>query len=247
MTEGLTRRNSTSPTMSEVIVEAIYARMADLHTGLPAKVVTFDEVNQACDVQPLLLRAILNDDDERITEEIPQITNVPIHYPSGGGWSLIFPLVVDDIVFLTFAERSMDRWLDGAPGQQIDPEHARRHDLTDAVCIPGIRPRTSPIAELATVGSNCRLGRDTGGPAVLLKPDGTIEIGASSGTIIIQPDGTIKLGPGATQPLLLGEVLIGLLASHTHPFVGVLPLAPGVTLPTTTVFDPAKSAKGKVE
>lgn len=230
MSGQLTQAGSTKPSLAELLIEAINARIAELHTGLPAQVVAFDEDAQTCDVQPLLLHAIVGEDGARDTERYPQISNVPIHYPSAGGWSLIFPLKPDDIVFLTFAERSIDRWLESSGDREIDPEHSRKHDLSDAVCIPGIRPRRKPIEALATLGDDCRLGWNDGDPAIVLKPDGTIEI-----------------GEGATESLLLGETLIGLLTGHTHTFVGVGAGLPGETLPTLTNFDAAKSEKGKVK
>ncbi len=217
--EPLTQRRSVSPSMSEVIVEAINARLAELHVGLPAKIVDFDPDKQTCDVQPLLLRLIYNEDEEIEEERFPQITNVPIHYPSGGGWSLIFPLNVDDIVFLTFAERSIDQWLEGEAGQEINPQHSRKHDLSDAVCVPGIRTRNGAIAELGSLGEDCRLGRDDGDPQILLKANGDVEIGAKSGdaAIIIRANGDIEMARGATEAMVLGNTLNANLLALTVP------------------------------
>jgi len=215
-----------SPSTAEMIVQAIESRMCELHTGLPAKVVAFDPLKQTCDVQPLLLRVVLDEDGEPREESIPQITSVPVFYPSAGGWSLIFPLDPGDIVFLAFAERSIDTWMESLPGIEVDPVQSRKHDLSDAICIPGIRPRTTPITDLATLGANCRLGFEGGDPAIVLKPDGTIEI-----------------GEGATEALLLGDTLVAALKAHTHPTAFGSSGAPSNALD----FDAALSPNGRVK
>lgn len=187
-----------TPSTAELITRAIESRLLELHTGLPAKVVSFDPSTQTCSVQPLLLRVVVVD-GEFVEERLPQITSVPVVYPSAGGWSLIFPLLPDDLVFLTFAERSLDAWMDAEPGLEVDPVQTRKHDLSDAICVPGLRPRTKPNADLPGLGSNLRLGFEGGDPAIVLKTDGTIEI-----------------GEGATERLVLGDILHGLLSAHTH-------------------------------
>ncbi len=226
MVEPLSQRGSTKPSLSTLLVEAIEARIAELHAGLPAKVVKFNGSKQTCDVQPLLVRVILNEDQEEVQERYPQITSVPIIYPNGGGWSLLFPLKPGNIVFLTFAERSLDRWLESDDGQEIDPEHTRKHDISDAVCVPGIRTRTKPITNLSAIGENCRLGFEGGDPAIVLKPDGTIEI-----------------GEGATESLILGDKLVAAIQAHTHPSA-LGPTGPPINAPD---FDATKSPKGKVK
>ena len=227
MVESLTQRGLTSPTLAELLVEAIEAARAEHHQGLPAKVVKFDGDKQSCDVQPLLLRVILDEDQKEVKERYPQITNVPINYPNGGGWSLIFPLKPDDTVYLAFSERSLDRWLESDPGQEIDPEHARKHDLSDAVCVPGIRVRKNAIKALASIGDNCRIGRDDGtDPAIVLKVDGTIEIGED-----------------ATEALVLGDNLNTALSALTVP-TAFGPSGPPINAGT---FGQHLSPKGKVK
>lgn len=200
--------------------------MAELHTGLPAKVVSFDPENGTCNVQPLLLRVVFDESGNEVEESLPQITNVPIHYPGGGGWSIIFPLKEGNTVFLAFAERSIDTWLEADPGQQVDPVQTRKHDLSDAICIPQLRPRTQPITDLASLGDNMRIGFDGGDPAIVLKPDGTIEI-----------------GEGATESIVLGDTLIEQIGLITVPTA----FGPSGTPINAAAFAAAKSPKGKVK
>ena len=215
-----------TPSMAEVIVQAIETRLADLHTGLPAKVISFDPDKGTCVVQPLLLRFIIDENGDEQEERLPQISNVPVRYPGGGGWFLIFPLKPDNIVFLSFIERSIDTWMEADAGADVDPVHTRKHDLSDAICIPSMRPRTKPIKDLASLGDNCRLGFEGGDPAIVLKPDGTIEI-----------------GEGATEALVLGGVLNTNLSAITVPTA----FGPSGTPINAGSFGDHLSEKGKVK
>lgn len=194
-----------SPSTAELLTKAIDARLAELHTGLPAKVVAFDEAKQSCDVQPLLKRIVRDQDDDskEVEERMPQITNVPIVYPAGGVWSITWPLKAGDIVYLTFAERALDRWLEADPGQEIDPELSRKHDLSDAVCIPGLRPRTSPLGGISK--TDFTINRN-GVPEMTFKEDGSILIGEGASEFA-------ALGTAMNQFL---SDLVTALNSHQH-------------------------------
>lgn len=215
-----------SPSMAELLVMAIESRLADLHTGLPAKVVSFNAPKQSCSVQPLLIRLIVDESGKNVEEPLPQIDNVPVRYFSAGGWSIIFPLKPGNIVYLAFAERSIDTWLEAEPGASVVPEQSRKHDLSDAIAVPGLRPRTDPIPDLAALGDNMRIGRDGGDPAIVLKPDGTIET-----------------GEGATEAQVLGNKLNTNLSAITVP-TAFGPSGPPINAAT---FGQHLSSKAKVK
>lgn len=212
-----------SPTMAELLVNAIEARLADLHTGLPARVEAFNAEKNTADVQPLLIRVVLDADENAIQERIPQITNCPVLFPSFGPWVITSSLRPGDIVFLTFAERAIDHWLEAKKGDEVDPVHTRKHDLTDAIAIPALRPRTAPIAGIS---SDLRIGIDGGEPAIVLKQDGTIEI-----------------GQGATEKLVLGDTLVAAIQSLTVP-TALGPSGPPIN---AAAFPPALSPLGRVK
>jgi hypothetical protein len=166
----------TDPTWAEVILQAIDSALLNLHTGLPAKVISYDSSKQSAEVAPLLKRAFEDPLDPTATtvRTVPVISNVPVVFPAGGGWSLTFDLSPGDIVHLAFAERSLDRWLEAPSGQAVDPVSARRFDLSDAVAIPGLRPRSAPLAGAGRPGM--RLGKDDGSAEVQINADGSVLI-----------------------------------------------------------------------
>lgn len=186
-----------TPKLAQAIVRAIEARQAELHTGLPAVVTAFDPESQSATVQPLLVRIVLDEDENEVEERMPAISNVPVLYPSFGPWVITSSLRPGNIVFLQFAERAIDVWLEADPGTEVDPKHSRMHDLSDAVCVPGLRPRTAPISG---IGESLRIGKEGADPAIVLHEDGRIEI-----------------GEGATEPLILGQTLVSLLQALTVP------------------------------
>lgn len=219
----------TAPSWTQIIRDAIDAALAEMHAGLPAKVLNYDPGHQSVDVKPLLLRVAVDPDTElEQTHEIPVITNVPLELLSGGGWAISFPVAAGDIVYLAFAERSLDRWLEAPPGQLVDPLDSRHHDLSDAVARPGLRPRSSPIANLSP--ANMRIGREDGSVILDLSPT-TVAITA--------PNVVINAGGDADQHLVRGEALLAYLealaaaaqSAITIPSTGGIALPPG-TIPT---------------
>ncbi|MBI4815173.1 MAG: hypothetical protein HY791_02870 [Deltaproteobacteria bacterium] len=171
----------TTPTLADLIRDAIEARLADLHTGLPARVVDYDTTKQTCSAQPLMIRVVLENGAE-VPQHMPQLVGVPVVFPGGGGWELRWDLVPGDIVFLAFAERSLDRWK-SSPKIEQDPFWVRKHHISDAIAIPGLKP--SSVTPTAPI----RIGRVDGAPSVELRPDGTAVIDAMR----------VELGAGAAK------------------------------------------------
>jgi len=184
-----------SPTLAQVIADAIAAAMFDMHTGLPARVVSFDAQHQACSVQPLLQRVYQAADGTMQTLDLPSIDNVPVCYPAGGGWSITWPLAAGDIVYLAFAERSIDAWLASPRGQTVDPALTRRFDLSDAVAVAQLRPRTAP---LAVDPANLRIGRE----------DGSVQLELSTTAVHVKaPQVFLDAGGDADAEMVRGAAL----------------------------------------
>lgn len=150
--------SATSPTLAEVIRAAIQAHDADLHVSIPAEVVRADLARGQVDVRPLVKEVLAAGDGARVAFSVPVIADVPIVWPGAGGYRLTFPVVAGDTVLLVFSDRSLDAWL--TRGGEVDPGDDRRHALSDAVAIPGLRSFKTPWAGAAADGVT--LGKDTG-------------------------------------------------------------------------------------
>lgn len=143
-----------------------------VHTCMPGAIDTWDPVTQKADVKPLIKRRIQHEDGTELLEELPIIPGVPVQFPRSAEFFLSFPLHKGDFVMLHFAERSIDKWLSGT-GADTDPDDFRRHDLTDAIAVPGVAPFSRALKEVHT--ANMVMGQE-GGLQMHITPNGTMEI-----------------------------------------------------------------------
>lgn len=132
---------TSDPPLQDVIASWVAAGLGDVHTALPAVIVTYNQVLQSATVQPVIRQRVddpVLDIQRPDLTPIPPISNVPIVWPSGATWSDTAPLVPGDPVTLLFVERSTDEWRSTGLVDNI-PQDARRFDISDAVAIPGGR------------------------------------------------------------------------------------------------------------
>lgn len=140
-------QTSQTPTFAKVLRDAIDARLAEVHTCLPAEIVKFDKATNLADVSPCLKRKYAADE---AVVDLPVIPSVPVVQPRGGGAAILFDLKPGDPVLLVFSERSIDGWK--TTGGKVDPKDPRKHHLSDAFAIPGGYPKSKPAAaSLVTV------------------------------------------------------------------------------------------------
>lgn len=141
----------TEPTLAEIIREAIASHMLDVHVAMPAEVVSFDRATGTCEVKPKIRRAITDTAGEVQHEELPNIPNVPVHYPRSAVFSMTWDLVKGDHVLLVFNSSAIGNWRE--TGDLSDPGDLRRHDLSYPVAFAGIAPKgdVAPSAADAAV------------------------------------------------------------------------------------------------
>ena len=128
----------TSP--ADIMKQIVNYGISNMHTCLPGKIVSYDYTEQKATVQPLLKKKYADNE----IQKLPEITNVPIVFPSGTNFSMHWPLNAGDNVLLLFCERSLDNWL--STGGEVAPQDPRKFDLSDAIGIPGLIPFPNTIA-----------------------------------------------------------------------------------------------------
>lgn len=160
-------------TQSQMIINAINARLLDVHTALPAEIVSYEKGKAT--VKILIKRKINGD-----LMEFPPITDVPVLQPrSNGGKSFIsMPIKKGDTGMLTFQERSIDKWL--IAGGSVDPNDTRKFDLSDAVFTPGLYPDDNRLEyenknALEVTNDQC---------SFILHPDGRMELKGASEDLV---------------------------------------------------------------
>ena len=145
MTNEVTER---TPSLIETLRTVIDGRLCELHTSLPAEIVSYDYAKNTAVVKPLLKRKYKN----QSPVELPTISDVPVAFPRMGEGHLRFPVNKGDTGQIIFNERSIDGWK--VSGGNIDPQDPRKHSLSDAVFYPGLNPANNPIKKCFRSGLN---------------------------------------------------------------------------------------------
>jgi Phage protein Gp138 N-terminal domain/GpV Apex motif len=139
-------------------------------------------------------------DGTRTTSPYSPIEKVPVFFPSGGGLTLTFPVAAGDECLLVFNDRELDNWLEVGAGQP--PTTPRLHDLTDAICLVGLRSNPRPLANISTTSAQLR--SDDGTTTLSVIPGGIVRIHGQ-----LQVDGDIIAGYGSGSPISLLNHLHG--------------------------------------
>ena len=196
------------PTEVEVIREAIRSALIDVHVALPARVDSYNAAKQTVKVTLCVTRdRMITDTREIATEEMPQLDNVPVAWPRGGGFFMTMPIKKGDFVQLVFNESATGVFRESGEVPSR-PGDLRRHHIAHPVAIPGggAFPDSGPIGDASD--NDMVFGND-GGPVVTIKANGDIEIGGTTlvgdATKILAELGNVAIAingiaPGAYTP-----------------------------------------------
>lgn len=108
------------------------ARMEDVHTMLPGRIVSYDEDTRLATVKPSVSMRSLHGD----ILDIPPIDSVPVVWPGSSDFSVRGQLRNGDGVVLYFSESGLGGWLRGSEDAESDDE--TRFSLHDAIAVPGL-------------------------------------------------------------------------------------------------------------
>jgi len=120
----------------EIINDAIYSSLADLHTITIAKITKVGTKTISC--RPTISRVV---DGQKV--DLPEFIKVPPIFLQGGASYTAHPIAVGDYCLLLFTERCFDRWYAGQDFQK--PLEMRMHDYSDAFALVGVNPLASAI------------------------------------------------------------------------------------------------------
>lgn len=111
--------------------------LADVHTAMPGTIKNVDPSTGRATVLPA---GQYKTTDGRAFD-YPAISGVPLVFPSGAaqGVSVTYPVKEGDGCLLVIAEQSLDAWLYGG-----ESNTDLKHDLTNAIAIPGLFTAAAP-------------------------------------------------------------------------------------------------------
>ena len=162
----------------ESLLLALDGRQAKIWTALPAIVENINFAQQTIDCQPTIQGVITQSGADGLEIEtpvnLPLLINVPLMFPSGGGYVLTFPVAQGDEVLVVFGSRCIDSWWQsGEIGPQME---ARMHDLSDGFAILAPKSVPNAIPSISTTGTQLR------------SLDGTVYIDIDGNAITVNSD-----------------------------------------------------------
>lgn len=104
----------------------------------------------------------------------PPLLKVPVQFPSGGGFTLTFPISPGDECLVLFHDREFDNWF--TSGQVVPPTSARVHDLSDGFALVGVRNATRSLGSVSTTTTQLR--SDDGTTFVEIAGGGIVNVAA---------------------------------------------------------------------
>ena len=121
------------------------SHQSDMWTAMPGIVQSVNLSAMTLVVQ-LAIQGRSEDQNGNITyQNISPIQDVPICFPSAGGFTLSLPISAGDEVLVVFASRCIDSWWQNGEYANKAMEF-RMHDLSDGFAIPGPRSRAKSCA-----------------------------------------------------------------------------------------------------
>lgn len=165
------------------IKETVNEELADIHTALPAEIVSIDINTGLAKVQPAIKKILDNGD----TIDYPQISGVPIVFPQGANQmaSISLPVKPGDSCLLVIAEQSLENWLYGR-----ETDTSLLFDITNAICIPGLSQRPPDSFKDACEQNSIII--DAGESRVVVSKTGVSVVGNLSVTGNLSVSGTIN-------------------------------------------------------
>lgn len=207
-------------------------RQALIWTALPAIVTKVDFTKMTCEVKAAIQAPINKEDGTTEYVELPPLVDVPLVFPSGGGFTITFPVAVDDEVLVVFSSRAIDAWWQSG-GVQL-PVETRMHDLSDAFAIPGPKSQATKISNVSS--SKMQIRNNDGDVYVEIAANGKITLKSETGVEVqgnlkvtgtVNADGNVASGGdiSATGNIgtTLGDVNAGLISLKLHKHLSAAP------------------------
>jgi hypothetical protein len=138
--------------LQEIIHTAIERHLTRVWTALPVQLLA-DGDGFTVSAQPTIKGKQMDPKSGQLNDiAMPSLgSSVPVHYPAGGGFTITHPVKNGDEGIAIFSSRCIDGWWDkGGLQPQLE---TRRHNLSDAMYIPGVRSKPRKLDPPASTTS----------------------------------------------------------------------------------------------
>lgn len=162
-----------------------------LWTAVPVKVIK-DSDGHTVALKPLV-KGIVQDQKGRWKEvDLPELHDVPIKYPQGGGVVMTHPVKTDDEGIAIFSSRPFDKWWkEGGEKGQVNQ---RMHSLADGMYVPGIRSTPRKLSNVSQ--DSVQIRTDDGKSFAELKKDGHWNVSTEQPQTMVVKNATVKVEDG---------------------------------------------------
>lgn len=147
-------------------------RQATVWTAIPCIVQSVDFTAMTIEAQPVIQGAVEDENGNVQYVNLPLLVDVPIVFPSAGGFTITLPIASGDEVLVIFSARCIDAWWQSGGIQK--PMEARMHDLSDGFAIPGPRSQPRKISSISSTAIQIR--NDAGTSYIEIAADGKIKL-----------------------------------------------------------------------
>jgi len=174
-----------TPRLVDALRDVMAKAVSGVHVSMPGQIISYNPATQVAQVKPAV-KLRLSDERDEVTGLFPfdslPIVSVPVYFPTGGGFAIVWTPLPGDWVQLVVSSHEMDTWL-SLGLTEIEPQSSRRHDLSDSWAIPGVQPISQPRPSAVLAGTDLVLGRLDGTTEIRISPT-DIKLG---GALAIDP------------------------------------------------------------
>ncbi len=126
--------------LEQSLLAAIRGHMSGVWTALPGIIQSYDAAEETVEVEVAIKMQFQQPNGSWEWVSIKPLVDCPVLFPSGGGFTLTFPIAPGDECLVMFSSRCIDAWWQSG-GVQIQAD-IRMHDLSDGFAFVG--PRSQP-------------------------------------------------------------------------------------------------------
>lgn len=123
--------------LEEALAEVLEQNKASVYTAMGGVIVSYDASAHTAVVRPGTRAPIAREDGTITHEQLPDLPDVPIVFPCGGGTSITWPLVAGDLV-LVIVPTWNDRNFNDQKRAGVDAGDTRTHSLSSCYAIAGV-------------------------------------------------------------------------------------------------------------
>lgn len=208
-------RDERTADLERIVRIALESFQRELMVVLPVKVVSYkaDDKPATVRLQPTVQIRRQMPNGDVVNQSLPEIPRAPVHFSGGGGFVLTHPISAGDEGHILVSSRCIEGWMQQGGVQPM--AHARYHDLTDAIFIPGLRSQPRALPNIST---NSVQLRSDDGQAYLDFTSAQMTIAfPGGGQFVFKSDGTFT----ATGNITAGQGGADQVGVQTHLHSGV--------------------------